>query len=57
MEDEKTVINELGLDIINIYEFSENMSKYSEDGVHFTSEGYKVLAEYIYNELCAVLSE
>ncbi|NLL39830.1 MAG: hypothetical protein GX254_09640 [Clostridiales bacterium] len=57
VEDEKTVINELGLDIINIYEFSENMSKYSEDGVHFTSEGYKVLAEYIYNELCAVLSE
>lgn len=57
VEDEKAVISEMGLDIINIYEFSEDMSRYSEDGVHFTAEGYKILAEYIYDELCAILSE
>lgn len=57
VEEEKSVISEMGLDIINVYEFTENMAKYSEDGIHFTAEGYKILAEYIYNELCAVLSE
>jgi lysophospholipase L1-like esterase len=57
VEMEKAVIQEKGLDLIDAYTFSADMAKYSKDGVHFTPEGYKLLAEFVYEALGDILSE
>jgi hypothetical protein len=48
VEQEKAVIAEKRLDMIDAYAFSADMAKYSKDGVHFTFEGYRLLAEFVY---------
>jgi lysophospholipase L1-like esterase len=53
---EKAVAEELKLDIIDIYAFSEGKEKYSDDKVHFNAEGHRLVAEYIYKELSKLLS-
>jgi lysophospholipase L1-like esterase len=57
VEMEKAVIQEKGLPMIDAYTFSADMAKYSKVGVHFTPEGYRLLAEFVYEELGDILSK
>ncbi len=55
IEQEKQVAAKLGLDTIDVYSLTEGRSDLSPDGVHFTAEGYKVLARFVYDELGKIL--
>jgi acyl-CoA thioesterase-1 len=57
VEQEKAVIKEKGLDMIDAYTFSADMAKYSKDGVHLTPEGYRLLAGFVYEQLGVILSK
>jgi lysophospholipase L1-like esterase len=56
-ETETSVARKLNLEVIDLFSFSEGMSAYSTDKVHLNAEGHRLVAEYIYNELSAILSE
>ncbi len=52
---EKQVAEEMGLATIDVYGFTEGRFDLSPDGVHFTAEGYQLLAEFLYENLSALL--
>lgn len=52
---ERSVAEELGLDVIDLSEISGNMADYCIDGGHYNSEGYALFGEYIYEQLCSLL--
>lgn len=52
---EKTIAEELGLSVIDVYSLTEGRFELSADGVHFTPEGYEILAKFVYDELSAIL--
>lgn len=58
-EEERTVAGELGLDIIDIYAFSESMEteKYCDENLHMNVVGHRLVAGFIYDELCGILSD
>ncbi|MBR4656088.1 MAG: S-layer homology domain-containing protein [Oscillospiraceae bacterium] len=55
IEMEKAVAEEMGLSTIDVYGFTEGHFDWSPDGVHFTAEGYQLLAEFLYENLSALL--
>ena len=55
IEMEKAVAEEMGLSAIDVYGFTEGRFDLSPDGVHFTAEGYQLLAEFLYENLSALL--
>ena len=57
LEKEKAVAQELGLPVIDAYSFNEGQSDMFVDGIHFTVEGYALLAETIYTQLCDILAD
>ena len=52
---EAAVAEELGLHVIDLSAVSGDMAGYCIDGGHYNAEGYAIFAEYIYDELCALL--
>ncbi len=52
---EKEIAAELGIPTIDVYSLTENKPEWSADGVHFTPEGYEIMADYVYGELCTIL--
>ena len=52
---EKTVAENLGLPVIDARSFNEGQADMFVDGIHFTVDGYALLAETIYTQLCAIL--
>ena len=52
---EARVAAQLGLPVIDARSFSEGREDLFADGVHFTSEGYALLAETICTQLCEIL--
>ena len=52
---EKNVAETLGLPVIDARSFNADKEDMFVDGVHFTVEGYALLAETIYTQLCAIL--
>jgi lysophospholipase L1-like esterase len=58
VDKEKAVAKDLNLDVIDAYTFTQSMTvpKYSTDGVHFTTYGYKLLAEFVYDKLSDILA-
>ncbi len=52
---EKDVAAKLGLSTIDVYGFTEGRFELSKDGIHFTPEGYRLLAEFLYEELSGLL--
>ncbi len=54
---EKRVAAQLGLPIIDARSFSEGREDLFADGVHFTAEGYALLAETICKQLSDILQE
>lgn len=54
---ETAVAKKLNLEVIDLFTFSEGMSAYSSDKVHLNAEGHRLVAEYIYKALSAILSE
>lgn len=58
IDQEKQVAEELGLEVIDVFSFTENRYDLGNaDGVHFSVEGYKALAEFVYDELSAILDK
>jgi lysophospholipase L1-like esterase len=57
VETEKNVARELGLEVIDVHAFSEGMSSYTDDKVHFNAEGHRLVAEYIYKAMSEILSK
>jgi lysophospholipase L1-like esterase len=52
---EKDVAAKLGLSTIDVYGFTEGRFELSKDGIHFTPEGYRLLAEFLYENLSELL--
>lgn len=52
---ERRIASELGLDVIDLSAISGDMEEYCVDGGHYNSTGYAMFADYIYDELCAIL--
>ncbi len=52
---EKNVAEALGLPVIDAYSFNADSPELFVDGIHFTVEGYSLLAQEIYSQLCAIL--
>ena len=52
---EKTVAENLGLPVIDARSFNEGQADMFVDGIHFTVDGYALLAETICSQLCAIL--
>ena len=52
---EKEIAAELGIPTIDVYSLTENKPEWSADGVHFTPEGYEIMADFVYGELCTIL--
>ena len=52
---EKEIAEARGIPTIDVYSFTENKPEWSADGVHFTPEGYALLADFVYGELCTIL--
>lgn len=51
-EGAKRVAKEMGLDVIDLYAISEKcLDLKAEDGIHFTEQGYRKLAEYILEQI------
>lgn len=55
----RQIAKELGLPLIDLFAYDEfneqNVCKYqANDGLHFVEEGYKVLAQYIFDSLCNI---
>lgn len=58
IEQEKEIAEELGLEVIDVFTFTENRYDLGNaDGVHFSVEGYKALAEFVYEELSNILDK
>lgn len=57
IKQEKQIAEKLGLDTIDVYSLTEGRFDLSPDGVHFTAEGYKVLAQFVYEELVKILDK
>jgi lysophospholipase L1-like esterase len=55
VEKEKAAARDLNLDIIDVYAFSEGMERYSDDSVHFNTEGHRLVAGFIYDALAEIL--
>ena len=45
----------MDLSTLDVYGFTEGHFDWSPDGVHFTAEGYQLLAEFLYENLSALL--
>ena len=54
---ERAAAEELGLPVIDAHSFNEGQSDMFVDGIHFTVEGYALLAETIYSQLCEILGK
>jgi hypothetical protein len=52
---EKAVAETLGLPVIDARSFNEGRPELFVDQIHFTVEGYALLAETICSQLCAIL--
>ncbi len=52
---EKTVAEAMGLPVIDARSFNEGQGDMFVDGIHFTVEGYALLAETICTQLCDIL--
>ena len=52
---EQTVAETLGLPVIDARSFNEGQADMFVDGIHFTVDGYALLAETIYTQLCDIL--
>ena len=52
---ERSVAEELGLEVIDLSSLSEELEDCCIDGGHFNSEGYAAFAEYIYRQLSHML--
>jgi len=53
---ERAVAETLGLPVIDAHSFNEGQSEMFVDGIHFTVEGYELLADTIYTQLCEILN-
>jgi len=53
---ERAVAETLGLPVIDAHSFNEGQSEMFVDGIHFTVEGYALLADTIYTRLCEILN-
>lgn len=54
---ERSIAEELGLDVIDLSAVSGDMESYCIDGGHYNSEGYAIFGEYIYEQLCTLLKK
>jgi lysophospholipase L1-like esterase len=59
VEDEREVAGKLGLDIIDVYAFSESMEteEHCDDNLHMNEQGHRLVARFIYDQLCRILSD
>ncbi len=57
LDKEKAVARELGIPVIDAYSFNEGQSELFVDGIHFTVEGYALLARTIYTQLCEIVAD
>lgn len=55
VEMEKKVAAEMNLPLLDAYTFTEDAEALFTDGIHFTVEGYALLAQQLYDQLSAVL--
>jgi len=56
IDKEIAVAEALGLPVIDAYSFNEGREELFTDTIHFTVEGYSLLAGEIYSQLCGILS-